>query len=189
MYMTKTWGFGVPCGPLQFSLGGFRDRARGLLRPGDLVVIVGTFGENTPEDERGKILGLMEPSTVVVSSLDYFDLSAVRAVDLDEHGNYRWPFGLEPVAAWRFAEPRTALADVSSRQFHIDLAQGIVPLLPQEEEAILHLPRDRVPLLSPFRAKSESKVPMWSGEGPRRRPQPRALASCICGVRRPLPTP
>jgi hypothetical protein len=20
MYMTKTWGFGVPCGPLQFSL-------------------------------------------------------------------------------------------------------------------------------------------------------------------------
>jgi len=72
MYMTKTWGFSVPCGPLQFRLSGFRDRARGLLQPGDLVAIVGTFGANTPEQERGMILGLMEPSTVVVSSLDYY---------------------------------------------------------------------------------------------------------------------
>ncbi len=97
----------MPCGPLQFSLRGFRDRARGLLQPGDLVAIVGTFGANTPEKERGMILGLMEPSTVVVSSLDYFDLNAVRDVDRDEHGNYRWLFGLELRAAWRFTEPRT----------------------------------------------------------------------------------
>ena len=99
------------------------------------------------------ILGLMEPSMVVVSSLDYFDLDAVREVDRDEHGNYRWPFGLELRAAWRFTEPRTALGDISARQFHMDSAQGIVPLLPNEADAILNLPRESVPLLSPLRAR------------------------------------
>jgi hypothetical protein len=169
MYMTKTWGFSVPCGPLQFSLSGFRDRARGLLQPGDLVAIVGTFGANTPEQERGMILGLMEPSTVVVSSLDYFDLDAVREVDRDEHGNYRWPFGLELRAAWRFTEPRTALGDISARQFHMDSAQGIVPLLPNEADAILNLPRESVPLLSPLRAR----VRVEGLDAARRRAAPR----------------
>ena len=184
MYMTKTWGFGVPCGPLQFSLGGFRDRARGLLQPGDLVAIVGTFGANTPEEEHGKILGLMEPSTVVVSSLDYFDLNAVRDVDRDEQGNYRWPFGLELLAAWRFAEPRTALADVSSRQFHMDSAQGIVPLLPNEEDAILHLPREPVPLLSPFRAR----VRVEGADAARRRaaPPPSTTRTGVMHLRRAM---
>jgi hypothetical protein len=182
MYMTKTWGFGVPCGPLQFSLGGFRDRARGLLQPGDLVAIVGTFGANTPEEEHGKILGLMEPSTVVVISLDYFDLNAVRDVDRDEQGNYRWPFGLELLAAWRFAEPRTALADVSSRQFHMDSAQGIVPLLPNEEDAILHLPREPVALLSPFRAR----VRVEGADAARRRaaPPPSTTRTGVMHLRR-----
>jgi len=169
MYMTKTWGFSVPCGPLQFSLSGFRDRARGLLQPGDLAAIVGTFGANTAEEERGMILGLMEPSTVIVSSLDYFDLDAVREVDRDEHGNYRWPFGLELRAAWRFTEPRTALADVSARQFHMDSAQGIVPLLPNEADAILNLPRESVPLLSPLRAR----VRVEGLDAARRRAAPR----------------
>ena len=120
---------------------------------GDLVVIVGTFGENTPEDERGKILGLMEPSTVVVSSLDYFDLSAVRAsistnteITVGRLALSRSPRGVLPSR-----EPLWVTSP--SRQFQYLFAQGIVPLLPQEEEAILHLPRHRVPLLSPFRAR------------------------------------
>jgi len=182
MYMTKTWGFGVPCGPLQFSLAGFRDRARGLLQPRDLVAIVGTFGENTPEDERGKILGLMEPSTVIVSSLDYFDVETVRAVDRDEQGNYRWPFGLELRAAWRFTEPRTALADISSRQFHMDSAQGIVPLFSDETDAIFRLPREPVALLSPFRAR----VRVDGIEAARRKvaPPPSTMRRGVMHVRR-----
>jgi hypothetical protein len=182
MYMTKTWGFSVPCGPLQFSLSGFRDRARGLLQPGDLVAIVGTFGANTPEEERGMILGLMEPPTVVVSSLDYFDLDAVREVDSDEHGNYRWPFGLELRAAWRFTEPRTALGDISARQFHMDSAQGIVPLLPNEAEAILNLPREPVPLLSPLRARV--RVEGLNAARRRAAPPPSTTRTGIMHIRR-----
>lgn len=56
VYLTKTWGFASPSGPLQFSQRGRRERAREALRPGDLVVIVGTVGEETDLEERGKIL-------------------------------------------------------------------------------------------------------------------------------------
>lgn len=152
VYITKTWGFGSPSGPLQFSQRGWRDRARGMLGPGDLVVIVGTMGDETSPDERGMILGLMEPTTTIVSSLDYELGRGPR--DFDEDGNYRWPFGLELVRAWRFSDPRTALSKISSRRFHMDAAQGIVPLLPGEANAALELPRQEVSLLRPARAEA-----------------------------------
>jgi len=84
--MTKVWGFDVPCGPLQFSTKGWRDRARDILRGGDLVVLVGTKGEETDPKSRGRVLEMMEPTTEVVSALD-FDLNR-RAVDFDDDGNH-----------------------------------------------------------------------------------------------------
>ncbi|MGO4170508.1 hypothetical protein AB4Z00_26360 [Novosphingobium sp. YAF33] len=69
MYMTKTWGVSVPSGPLQFSTNGWRINARSTLEPSDLVGIVGTEGTVTDENEQGRILGLMEPTRHVVSSL------------------------------------------------------------------------------------------------------------------------
>src|SRR5437764_160781 len=125
VYMTKTWGFGVPSGPLQFSIAGWRDRARSTIQPGDLVVIVGTLGEETAPDERGKILGLMEPSTEVVSALDYDLIRGPQ--DLKGDGSYRWPFGLELKRAWRFSDPRISLAEVSERNFGREGVLGITP--------------------------------------------------------------
>ena len=52
-FMTKVWDFGAPVGPLQFSSEGWRRNAREVLRPGDIVVLVGTKGEETAEDDRG----------------------------------------------------------------------------------------------------------------------------------------
>src|SRR4051812_7762266 len=104
VYMTKTWGFGSPSGPLQFSTNGWRTNARNVLEPGDFVVIVGTRGAETDLHERGRILGLMEPTPHIVSSLDY-DL-ARGPQDYDAVGNYKWPYGLELRHAWRFDEPR-----------------------------------------------------------------------------------
>jgi hypothetical protein len=150
VYMTKTWGFGTPSGPLQFNQAGWRDRARNMLRPGDLVVIVGTMTDDTDPDERGKILGLMEPTAEIVSSLDYALSHKPR--HFDETGNYRWPFGLELRNAWRFVEPRTLLNDISTRRFSMDSVKGIVPLLPDEVESVLALPRGEVALLRPIQA-------------------------------------
>jgi hypothetical protein len=84
--MTKAWGFTVPCGPLQFSTNGWRDRAREVLQPGDLVVLVGTKGEETAPREQGRLLGMMEPTSEVASSLDFQVQARSRKVDYDDEG-------------------------------------------------------------------------------------------------------
>src|SRR5690348_5207000 len=92
VFLTKVWGFGEPVGPLQFSSPTWRDKAGARLEPGDLVVLVGTKDEPTSGEERGRLLGLMEPTSEPVRSLD-FQL-ARKAHDYDEDGRYRWPYGL-----------------------------------------------------------------------------------------------
>ena len=147
IYMTKVWGFGVPVGPLQFSLNGHRNSARDRLRPGDLVLLVGTQREPTPEEMRGRALGLMEPSREPVRSLD-FDLKP-DLEDWNEDGSYKWPYALLNRRAWRITGPRVLLKDISNRRFAMDAALGIVPLTPEEEAAVLALPREEVSLLEP----------------------------------------
>lgn len=149
VYMTKTWGFASPSGPLQFSQPGWRESARKKLKPGDLVVIIGTLGSETHETERGRVLGLMQPTTTPVSSLDY--KLARGPQDFDENGKYKWPFGLELEAAWRFEDPRPLLTAISSRTFNMDSALGIVPLELHEASTVLALPKQQVALIQPIR--------------------------------------
>ncbi len=148
LYMTKVWGFDVPSGPLQFSTNGWRDRAREILQPGDLVALVGTKGEQTAARSQGRLLGMMEPTTEVARSLD-FELQT-RAVDYDDEGYYCWPYALLNRRAWKFLEPRP-LKEISSRQFTMDSALGIVPLTAQESGRIERLSKEEVPLLAPVR--------------------------------------
>lgn len=150
IYVTKVWGFSSPTGPLQFSERGWREKARKVLRPGDLVILVGTQGEETLLNERGKILGMMEPTTEVVSSLDFELTRGPR--DYNDVGEYKWPYGLLIRRAWRFLEPLTYLSQISSRQFHMDAALGIVPLTPDEATGVMQLPKEDSPLLLPSRA-------------------------------------
>jgi hypothetical protein len=146
VYLTKVWGFSEPVGPLQFSTEGWRDRARRSLRPGDLVVLVGTKGPPTVDDERGRLLGVMEPTTEPVLSLD-FDLPT-RPEHFDESANYKWPYGLLNRNAWRLLD-RPLLEDISDRSFNMDSALGLVELTPAEAERILALRRTEAPLLAP----------------------------------------
>lgn len=156
VFMTKTWGFGDPCGPLQFSTEGWRTRARAELRPGDLVVIVGTKELPTQPSEQGRLLGIMEPTTEVVLWQD-FELPT-RPEDFDDEGEYRWPFGLLNRAAWKIADvDRRRLEDVTSREFHMDAVLGIVPLTEREAAAVAELGREPVELLLPVRARAQIK--------------------------------
>jgi hypothetical protein len=146
VYLTKVWGFTEPVGPLQFSTDGWRDRARNALRPGDLVVLVGTKGPPTEDAERGRLLGMMEPTTEPVLSLD-FDLPT-RPEHFDEGAHYKWPYGLLNRNAWRLLD-RPLLEEVSDRSFNMDSALGLVDLSASEAARILALRRIEAPLLAP----------------------------------------
>ena len=147
VYLTKVWGFGEPVGPLQFSIPGFRDSARERLQPGDLVVLVGTKGKPTKVEDQGRLLGLMEPSTEPVRSL-HFDLKPLPE-DYNEDGTYKWPYALLNRRAWWITGTPVLLNDISDRGFQMDSALGIVPLTPDEAEAVLALPRVEAQLLQP----------------------------------------
>jgi hypothetical protein len=178
VFLTKTWGFDDPCGPLQFSTDGWRKNAQALIRPGDFVVIVGTKGVNTPEDERGRLLGIMEPTTEPVLWQDFH--IPTREVDFKD-GEYRWPYGLHIRAAWKILD-RRRLEEISPRDFHMDAALGIVPLTEQETVAIRGLAQESVGLLAPVRARARIE-----GEDAARRraaPPPTTMRQGIMQLRR-----
>jgi T5orf172 domain len=166
-FMTKVWGFDSPVGPLQFSTEGWRRNAREVLQPGDIVVLVGTKGEPTPQDDRGRLLGIMEPTTEPVMSLD-FDLPQ-GASDLDEQGNYKWPYGLLNLKAWRLIDRPYLSPDISQRAFAMDSAQGIVQLTPDEAARVAALRREEIPLLEP---RVAARARLHGTEGARRRVSP-----------------
>lgn len=167
-FITKVWGFGEPVGPLQFSLQGWRDRARRELKDGDLVVLVGTKGEPNVEADQGRLLGITEPSTEPVRSLD-FDL-VVDAHDYDEHQNYRWPFALLNKRAWQLID-RPRLDEISDREFSMSAALGIVTLTDSEAAKVAALRRKPAQLLLP-NARAQARA-----EG-RALPRSFALVSC-----------
>jgi len=131
---------------LQFSTQGWRNRAREILKPGDLVVLVGTKGEPTADADRGRLLGMMEPTAELVMSLD-FDLPR-SPHDYNEDGEYKWPYGLLNRWAWKLID-RPLLEEISDRRFSMDAAQGIVALTEAEAAEVLKLRREEVPLLEP----------------------------------------
>jgi hypothetical protein len=146
MYMKKKWGFRSPCGPLVFSNRGSRDGARNRLKPDDIVVIVGTKSNDTEEEsERGMILGLMEPSDVPVSSLDFSLGDSPR--HLDANGVYRWPYGLELRKAWRFDPPLRPFLSVCDRLNNMQGISDIVELTDSEEAEIWGLSKQEIPIL------------------------------------------
>jgi hypothetical protein len=146
MYFTKVWRFDVPVGPLQFGTRGWRDRSRQMLKTGDLVVLAGTKGEPTADADRGRLLGVMEPTTEPVLSLD-FDLF-VAPHDSNEHGDYKWPYGLLNRRAWKLID-RPLLQQISNRHFSMEAAQGIVALTDTEAAEVSKLRREEVPVLEP----------------------------------------
>ena len=179
IYLTKVWGFGEPCGPLQFGTKGWRDRARTELSPGDLVILVGTKGEQTDPEERGRILGMMEPTSEIVLSLDYE--MTTRNVHFDDQGNYRWPYGLLNRRAWKFPQ-QPLLETISSRRFRSDAASGIVTLSDEEAAKVMLLDRREIDLLLPIRARARVE----GEEAARRRdaPPPTTTRTGVMHLRR-----
>jgi len=147
IYFTKVWGFGEPVGPLQFSSSGWRQNAREVLKEGDLVVLVGTQSSPTLPDEQGHLLGIVEPSTLPVMSLD-FEM-ATRPEDFGPTGEYKWPYGLLNKRAWRLVD-RPRLKEISERDFAMNSALGIVAFTEEEAGKIRALRRSEMRIIEPI---------------------------------------
>jgi len=147
MFLTKAWGFSIPCGPLQFGRSGWRDRARSLLSEGDLVVVVGTKEFPTAPQDQGRLLGIMQPTTEPVLSLD-FPIQTFPH-DFNEGGEYKWPYGLINRRAWTLLD-HPLLQEVSSRHFNFDAAAGIVRLDNDEADRVLRIRRQEIEVLMPI---------------------------------------
>jgi len=177
--MTKVWGWGAPVGPLQFSTSGWRKNALERLQPGDRVVLVGTMGDQTPEDMKGRLLGIMEPSREPVMSLD-FDVRARPGDFID--GEYKWPVGLMNLRAWSLPD-RPKLNEVSERKFSMDSAQGVVPLNEDEAARVLALEWQEEELLQPT-AQAQERMAKKHGVAKRSAPPPTTTRKGVMHMRR-----
>jgi len=179
LFLTKVWGWDVPVGPLQFSTSGWRDNALRQLEDGDRVVLVGTTGDQTPDDMKGRLLGVMEPSREPVMSLD-FDLRARPGDFVD--GEYKWPVGLMNLRAWSLPQ-RPRLTQISDRKFSMDSAQGIVPLSDDEAARVLELDWREEALMQPT-AQAQARMAKRHGTPKRTAPPPTTTRRGVMHMRR-----
>ncbi|WP_420101223.1 hypothetical protein [Bosea sp. (in: a-proteobacteria)] len=179
MFLTKVWGFGEPVGPLQFSTLGWRENALRQLKPGDQVLLVGTTTEPTQPAQRGRLLGVMEPTSEPVMSLDY-DLQPSEQDFVD--GEYKWPVGLMNRRAWSLPDG-PSLSAITPRKFSMDSAQGIVPLTPEEEARVRALRWDEALLLKPT-AQAQERIARKHGGAKRSPPPATTMRTGVMHMRR-----
>ena len=73
---------------MTFSREGTRNRLRGLWKPGDTMLFVGTQGEPTASEERGRAIGYLEFTSIPVATRDVVDPERLRST------GDKWPFAL-----------------------------------------------------------------------------------------------
>ena len=179
-FITKVWGWREPIGPLVFASSGWRDNAVEKLRPNDRVVLVGTTDEPTVESEQGRLLGIMEPTTEMVRSLDFPRPLLER--DYDENGIYKWPYGLLNVRAWTF-EDRPLLCAISNRRFNMDAVRGIVALTADEARKVDALPK-RPAEMAQATATAQERIAQAVGTKSYTAPPPTTLRRGVMHMRR-----
>ncbi|SMH28014.1 GIY-YIG nuclease family protein [Mesorhizobium australicum] len=179
LFMTKVWGWSVPVGPLQFSTKGWRENALDQLKAGDQIVLVGTMGDQTQDDMKGRLLGVMEPTDEPVMSLDFVE---PRGSSDFVDGKYKWPFGLMNRRAWSLPD-QPLLSGISERKFSMDSAQGIVPLTPEEEQRVRTLRWQEEKLLQ-LTAHAQERIAKKHGNAKRTAPPPTTRRTGVMHMRR-----
>ncbi len=165
--------------PSQFNTNGWRKSARGKLSPGDRVVLVGTMGEQTPDDMKGRLLGVMELSKKRVACLDF----AVRRLPGDfVDGKYKWPTGLMNLRTQSLPQ-RPELREVSDRNFSMDSALGIVSINDEKAARVRALDWREEELLQ-LTARAQERLVRKHGGAKRATPPPTTTRRGVMHMRR-----
>jgi len=104
-FLKKVWGYD----PQRWPVIGFGQEAgaRKLEREyntGDWLILAGTLNAPTPEDDRGRMLGMIQITNTIVNVKDVLDAldTDLEEHEFDENGNFKWPFGFPYLKAFRF---------------------------------------------------------------------------------------
>lgn len=147
IFGTRFWGFAPDKYPfVGFSHPGSRDNLIKMSADGDLVLILGTKGTQTAEEDRGQLLGLIEFERTAAFSEDLAPLDADDNWLRDERGQVRWPHAVPALRAWRFVPPQDVW-EVLGRQLTMAATTAVDSLSDSEISRVLTLPKVEVPLL------------------------------------------
>ncbi len=151
VFFTYVWGPpGDPCWPLTFGSKGARTQARRALSEGDLVFTVGTRGEPTMPESRGRVLGLYQVSSLEVNTIDYMD--QIDTSGITERAASEFPYALHPIAVWEITSPDnffSRLVGPLTGAHHLRAQSTVVELDPQTSAPLLELGRRPVRLAEP----------------------------------------
>ncbi|MBZ0215949.1 MAG: hypothetical protein K8F25_05320 [Fimbriimonadaceae bacterium] len=148
LFATRVWGFDPTAWPVvTFGLDGNRDNLLKKSSVGDAVVFVGTQGEPTQENERGRLLGIAQFGRVPVDTLDVLEEADINPNNYDKHGQFKWPKALLMTQAWRFTDdPLPRLVDVLEAQLPYNATAQAVELNEVDTAAVKVLIAEYVPL-------------------------------------------
>ena len=106
-FLTKVWGYSPETYPaLGFNTEGGRNKFIKESRPGDWVVLVGTKGEPTPVEMRGRLLGIVQLGKDLIDVEKVLNSinTEIPEDHFDDDGIYRWSYGLPMIQAKRFVD-------------------------------------------------------------------------------------
>lgn len=146
VFAKRFWGFNPAFWPIvSFALDGNRDNLLRKSRAGDLVLFIGTTGEETEPEERGRLLGLAEFGRNEIEAADVLDMATLKPNAFDERGQLRWPKALPMVRAWRLVT-RPRVTDVLQRQLPYGATVRALLLDATDTASVLALPTEEVPI-------------------------------------------
>jgi hypothetical protein len=145
MYAKYFWGFSPEWHPIiTFSLAGNRDLLHRQRKPGDIIVYVGTEGEDTLQPYRGMVIGAAEIGNKSVKSEEVVDLSSAPPNHF-KNEQYKWPEAIPMLRAWYF-DPPVPRNEIFPKGLRSEAQVRAVPLSPEEEAAVRALRWVEVPL-------------------------------------------
>lgn len=145
MFIKRFWGFGAHWPIVAFSQKGSLSTLLGQSAPGDLMVFVGTFGNQTVSSERGRLLGIAEFGRSKLHSREALPADVFTSAPKQPNGDIKWPHAVVMTRAWKFKDvPLPVMTEVIGRQLPMAAISNAVLLSSDEQVRVLALARAEI---------------------------------------------
>lgn len=138
IFGTRFWGFNPEEEPFcGFVHRGTQSKLIANTKRGDLILVLGTKTKMTADSDKGRLLGLIEFERNAVNSEDFLTENSKNNENFyDEKGQFKWPFALPALRAWRFAH-KPKVNEVIGRQLSMAAITDVDVLSDKEIKLVL----------------------------------------------------